>query len=201
LDPSIDREHVNLDKLFFKFDNFGQDYLVSENLHGNLNGHVYGHVRIHKDFAPILAESEIHMDLAVINGKLEHFAMLDAMSEFFADKNLKLVSFDTLANHIDLTNGILNVPEMTINSSIGFMRISGSQDMDMNMDYYVRVPWKMVTGVASSKLFGRKKEEVDPEQIDEIQYEDTDRRVRFLNLRLKGNTEDYKITLEKNKNQ
>ncbi len=199
LDPDIRLSHVNLDKLFFKFDNFGQDYLVSENLHGNLDGHVYGHVRIHKDFSPILAESDVHMDLSVTKGRLEHFSMFDAMSDYFADKNLEIVSFDTLANHLDLKNGILSVPEMTINSSLGFIRLSGTQDMDMNMDYFVRVPWKLVTGAASSKLFGKKKEEVNPEQIDDIQYESTDKRTRYLNLRIKGDTEDFDVTLSKDK--
>jgi hypothetical protein len=199
LDPIINVSHVNLDMLFFKFDNFGQDYLISENLHGHLDGKLNGHIRIHKDFAPILAESEIHMDLAILNGRLEHFSMFDAMSDYFADKNLEIVSFDTLANHLDLINGILSVPEMTINSSIGFIRLSGSQDMDLNMEYFVRVPWKLVTGAASSKLFGRKKEEVNPEQIDAIQYESTEKRTRFLNLRIKGNTEDFEVTLSKDK--
>jgi hypothetical protein len=139
------------------------------------------------------------MDLAILNGRLEHFSMFDAMSDYFADKNLEIVSFDTLANHLDLINGILSVPEMTINSSIGFIRLSGSQDMDLNMEYFVRVPWKLVTGAASSKLFGRKKEEVNPEQIDAIQYESTEKRTRFLNLRIKGNTEDFEVTLSKDK--
>jgi hypothetical protein len=197
LDPDISMSGVNLDKLFFKFDNFGQDYLVSENLHGTIGGRMYGHVRIHKDFAPVLAESEVHMDISVIDGRLEHFAMLEAMSDYFSDKNLSMVSFDTLSNHLDFVNGLLSFPEMTINSSLGFLRISGSQDLDMNMDYYVRIPWKMVTTAASSRLFGRKKDEVDPEQVDEIQYEDSDKRVRYVNLRIKGNTEDYEITLSK----
>jgi hypothetical protein len=100
---------------------------------------------------------------------------------------------------MDFNAGILSIPTMTINSSIGFMDIKGSQDMDLNMDYYVRIPWKMVTNVAASKLFGKKVEEVDPEQVDAIQYAKDGKKTRFVNVRIKGNTEDYKITLEKAK--
>jgi hypothetical protein len=71
--------------------------------------------------------------------------------------------------------------------------------MDLNMDYYVRIPWKMVTNAAASKLFGKKAEEVDPEQVDDIQYAKDGKKTRFVNVRIKGNTEDYKITLEKAK--
>lgn len=197
IDPDMTVKNVDLDKLMFKFDNFGQDYLVNENLHGKLNGRITGHIRVHKDLVPIVNESEIHMDVEVLDGRLENFAMLQSMSDFFADKNLNKVLFDTLANHIDIEKGMLKIPNMIINSSLGFMQLSGQQDFDMNMDYYVRVPWRMVTQAASSKLFGRKKEEVDPDQVDEIQRKDLSERTRYVNVRIKGNTEDYKITLEK----
>jgi hypothetical protein len=59
----------------------------------------------------------------------------------------------------------------------------------------------MVTNAAASKLFGKKAEEVDPEQIDDIQYADTDKKTRYVNVRIKGNTEDFKITLEKSKGE
>lgn len=199
--PDMRVTDADLDKLMLKFDNFGQDHLVSENLHGRISVHVTGHLRLHKDMTPIVNESEIHMDIAVVDGRLEHFAMLDVMSEYFSDKNLKKVSFDTLANHIDITNGLMTIPNMSINSSLGYMQISGQQDMDMNMDYYMRVPWKMVTEAASSKLFGKKREAVPADQIDAIEYEDENKRTRYLNIRIKGNTEDYKITLDKNEKE
>jgi hypothetical protein len=198
-DPDVRITDADLDKLMVKFDNFGQDHLVSENLHGRISVHLTGHLRVHNDMVPIVDQSEIHMDLSVVEGRLEHFAMLDAMSEYFSDKNLKIVSFDTLANHIDITKGLMTIPNMHINSSLGHMQISGQQDMDMNMDYFMRVPWKMVTETASSKLFGKKRDAVPEDQMDAIQYADETKKTRYLNIRVKGNTEDYKITLEKSK--
>jgi hypothetical protein len=200
--PDINVQHVDLDKLLLKFDNFGQDHLVSENLHGKLSGKITGKIHMHKDLVPIIDDSEIHIDMEVLDGRLENYAMLEAMADYFADKNVKKVMFDTLTNHIDLTQGKLTIPKMSINSSLGFMEISGSQDLNMNMDYYVSVPWKMVTQAASSKLFGgKKKEEVDPEQVDEIQSADPNKRTRFVNIRIQGTPEDYKITMRKNRDK
>jgi hypothetical protein len=198
-DPDIRITDADLDKLMLKFDNFGQDHLVSENLHGRISVHLTGHLRLHNDMVPIVDQSEIHMDLSVVDGRLEHFAMLDAMSDYFSDKNLKIVSFDTLANHIDITKGLMTIPNMQINSSLGYMQISGQQDMDMNMDYFMRVPWKMVTETASSKLFGKKRDAVPEDQMDAIQYADETKKTRYLNIRVKGNMENYNITLEKSK--
>ena len=109
------------------------------------------------------------------------------------------VRFDTLQNHIDFTNGTINIPNMTINSSLGFMQIAGTQDMDMNLEYYLRVPLSLVAGAGWSKLFGKKEEEVDKDQVDEIEYMDKDKKVAFVNIRIVGNIDDYKITLGKDK--
>jgi hypothetical protein len=196
--PNMRLEGVDLDKLLFKFENFGQDHIVSENLHGKLFATITGKIHMHPDLIPIIDDSEIHMDVTVYNGRLENYAVLVALGDYFKDKNVSKVYFDTLSNHIDLTNGVMTIPNMTINTSLGFMQISGTQDMDYNMEYYVRIPLKMVTKAGAQKLFGKDNPDgVDPEQEDEIQYADESKKTRYVNLKITGDAEDYKITLEK----
>jgi len=194
--PVMTLDKVDLDKLLFKFENFGQDHLVSENLHGKLSGKVTGNVHMHADLVPIIDDSEIKLDVEVTQGRLEHYAALDALSEFFKDKNLSRVLFDTLKNNLELNKGVLSIPKMTINSTLGFVEISGKQDMNMNMEYYLRIPWQLVTQVGKTKLFDK---ENQPAGDDEIQYRDESKRVRFLNLKLTGTPENYKISLGKDK--
>lgn len=194
-------DKLDIDKLLIKFENFGQDYLINENLHGKVSGTIESKFLVHPDFTPIIEKSEANMKLAVYNGSLVNFAPIQAMSSYFQDKNLSLVRFDTLSNEFDLRDGILYIPSMNINSSIGFIELSGKQGLDLNMDYFVRVPLSLVTQVGFKSLFGGKnKEEVDPDQEDAIVYRDTDKRVRFLNINISGNPDDYKISLGRDKN-
>lgn len=197
--PDLNVKEIDLDKLLFKFENFGQDHLVSENLHGKLSGSVKGKVHLHADMVPIIDDSDLHLNVEVVGGRLENYSALQALSEFFGDKNLKKVFFDTLRNKIDLKQGVMTVPAMTINSSLGFIEVSGKQDMQMNMEYYLRIPWKVITQAGSQKLFGKKTEEVDPSQIDAIEYRDKSKTVRFLNLKISGTPENFKVDLGKNK--
>lgn len=197
--PDMTVKNVDLDKLMLKFDNFGQDHLVSENLHGEFSGKITGKIHMHTDMVPKIDDSEIHIDAHVVKGRLEGFALFTYMSDYFKDKNLKSVRFDTLDNTFDFMNGKLIIPSMDINSSIGHMLIEGSQDMDLDMEYYISVPWKMVTQAASSKLFKRKKEEVDSTQVDEIQYAKEDGKTRYVNIKVIGTPEDYNISLGKKK--
>lgn len=196
--PVMKLHKVDLDKLLFKFENFGQDHLVSENLHGKLSGTLSGKIHVHADMVPILDDSEIHLEVDVTQGRLEHYAALDAVSDYFKDKNLSRVLFDTLRNNLDITKGVLSIPNMTINSTLGFIEISGKQDMNMNMEYYLRIPLKLVTQIGAKKLFGN---DDKPEGDDEIQYKDDSKKVRFINLKISGTPDNYKISLGKDKNQ
>jgi hypothetical protein len=198
--PKMKFHKVDLDKLMVKFENFGQDHLVSENLHGTLSGDLWGKIHMHADMVPIIDDSEIHIDFSVTSGKLENYGPMEYLSDYFADKNLAKVIFDTLQNHIDLNKGTLTIPNMTINTSLGFVEMSGQQNLDYSYEYFIRVPWKMVSKVGASKLFGKKKgEEVDPNQEDEIEYLDESKKVRYVNIQILGDLETYSIKLKKDK--
>ena len=194
--PEIKVKNVDLDELMFKFENFGQDHLVSENLHGKFTGTITGKIHMHNDLVPKIDDSEIHMDVNVKQGLLENYALLHYMSDYFKNKNLDKVFFDTLNNHIDIINGDMTVPKMGINSSLGHLEISGKQTLDGHMEYYLKIPWKMVTKTAVSKLFGkRNREEVSPDQIDEIQYGSG--KTKYVSVKITGDNDGYKFSLSK----
>jgi uncharacterized protein involved in outer membrane biogenesis len=192
-------DDVNIEKMMLKLDYFGQDYVINKNIKGRLNGQIKSYVRIHPDLTPMINESEAQLDIDIRNGELVNFAPIRAMASYFKDKNLNIVRFDTLRNTLSFKNGALSIPTMNINTSLGFMEISGTQSLDTHMEYYVRIPLKMVTQVGFRMLFGKKQEEVDPDQVDAIEYRDKDKRVRFMNLKITGTPEDYKVGLGKAK--
>ncbi|TRX51194.1 hypothetical protein FNH22_24690 [Fulvivirga sp. M361] len=196
--PEMNVKNIDLEKLLFKFENFGQDHLVSENLKGNLNATLTGKVHVHADLVPSIDDSELHMEIEVLNGSLMDYSAFNALADYFKDKNLQHVVFDTLRNELDLDQGTLYIPKMNINTSLGFFEVSGKQNTDLSMEYYLRIPWKVVTKAASQKLFG-KKENNNPDEIDEIEYRDETKRTRFINLKVSGTPEDYKISLGKKK--
>ncbi|MES2800061.1 MAG: AsmA-like C-terminal region-containing protein [Bacteroidota bacterium] len=192
--PDIKVKNVDLDKFMVKFDNFGQDHLVSENLHGKFSGHITGKIHLHADLVPKIDDSELKIDMTVLNGRIENYAPILALSDYFQDKNLSKVHFDTLTNVFTLKKSTIDIPRMTINSSLGFLEISGSQGIadKMNMNYLIGVPWKMVGQVAASKLFRKKDGE---ENAEEIQYRQ--KNSKFVYIKMVGDLENYKISLSK----
>lgn len=197
---TVTARDIDLDALMIKFDNFGQDVLLNKNLHGRVSGTVKSTWPMHADLTPIMEKGEAELDIAVVDGSLVKFAPMHALSDFFADKNLDLVRFDTLRNVLKLKNGVLDIPAMNLNSSLGFIELSGKQGLDLTMEYYMRIPWSLVSQAATTKLFGgKRKEEVDPEQEDAIHYRDAEERLRFLNVKVTGTPDDFKVTLGRDK--
>ena len=87
---------------------------------------------------------------------------------------------------------------MTIESSLGHMELSGTHDSNQNIDYYLRIPWKTVRKAAWQKLFGKKKDTLSiEEQEDEIVEIDPNKKTKYLNVKIKGNIDDYKVSLGK----
>jgi len=201
LKPDLRFKNVELDKLLFKFENFGQDAIVSENLHGKLTADIGGKIRMYPDMIPDIDQSEIHMDIQVLDGKLENYKYMEMLSDYMGDKDLTSVRFDTLQNHMDIKNGTLTIPKMSIESTIGHFELSGTQDMDFNMEYYIRIPWSIIKQGARFKLFGDKKTEDGETGDDKIIEVDPNKKTRYLNLKIKGNMDDYKITMGKAKKQ
>jgi hypothetical protein len=196
--PDLVLDNVDLDKLLFKFENFGQEHIVSDNLQGRLTTRIKGNIRVYPDLVPDLDQSELEMDVKVLNGRLKNYNPMLALSDYMGDKNLQNVRFDTLKNNLVVKEGRINIPNMTIESTLGHMEFAGTHDNQNNIDYYLRIPWKTVRKAAWQKLVGGKnKGESDASQEDEIIELDPDKNIKYLNLKIKGSIDDYKISLGK----
>ena len=199
--PNIYVQNLNIDRFMIKFDNFGQDYVVSDNLHGIINGDITGKLHIHKDLTPILDKSDIVINLEAINGQLEDYKPLEYLEDFFKDKNLKKVRFDTLQNTFELKNNVLQIPNMTINSSLGFIELWGEQNLGgkRTMNLFIKVPLKIVTKTILQKLFKGKRKDIDPNKEDAIEYIDKDKKMAFVHINLLADEDDYQIKLQRDK--
>ncbi|HEY1037926.1 MAG TPA: AsmA-like C-terminal region-containing protein [Bacteroidia bacterium] len=206
--PNIKFKNVDLAKLMVRFDNFGQDYILSENVKGIVTGTLSGRIRMRSDLIPMMDKSRVLVNTTVVNGELNNYGPMSMLADYFKDKNINNIRFDTLINTFEIKKGVFYIPNMNINSSLGFIEMSGQQSFvtTTDMDYTIKVPMKMVTDVGFKYLFGKKKEEMDSTHVDGIVYRDKDKKVRFVTIKMKGNTDDIKISLggkekEKDKKQ
>lgn len=196
LKPKLSIRNVDIDKLMFKYESMGHDVELSKNLHGSLSADINGNIRVYPDMVPDLDQSEIHLDVEVLDGRLVNYEPMRLLSDYMGDKDLTNIRFDTITNHIDLTQGILSIPSMNVESTLGHYELSGKHDLDHKLEYYVRIPWKTIREGARSKLFGTKKEE---EVSNDIIERDPNKPVKYLNLKIHGTLDNFKVGLGKDK--
>jgi len=201
-------EQVNIDQVFFKFDNFGQDYLVSNQVHGTLDGTIDVKSHLYPDLTPKLDHTDAHMDLKITDGRLENFAPMQAMSDFMGERNLKNIRFGEMENTFDFSDGVLSVPKMKIASTLGYIFLSGSQDMQERINYEVQVPLSLVQSAGWNMLRskisgGSNKAGADDtaEAEEEIISEQTGLIRRYMTFNISGTVEEFEVGMGKKKKE
>ncbi|MEZ4757462.1 MAG: AsmA-like C-terminal region-containing protein [Flavobacteriales bacterium] len=199
---------VELDKVMFKLDNFGQDVLVHDNLHGRVTGSLTldGHLHpdLTPDLTPDLGHTTVVADLRVEEGRLTRFAPMHAMALFMDGKDLDNIRFGELENRFTFTDGTLHVPEMKISSTLGYMHLSGRQNMDLSMDYTLRLPLDLVRKAGWSTLRNKLRSQARREELALI--EQTEAEIiseqkglikGYLTVRITGTPDDFEVHMGK----
>jgi len=163
---TIQVQDMEMDKMFYKMDNFGQDYLINENLHGKVSGTIQSKVLLHPDLVVNLRDTEAHIEATIREGRLTNFAPFKMMDRFMAGRDLENVRFGEMNNVIDVKNGEISIPRMEISSTLGYMMISGKQnfDNDLQMSYLVEVPAFVIKDALWNHLSRKRRERRQREQ-------------------------------------
>lgn len=209
LGADLHADSVALRGLLYRMDNFGQDFVVNDNLGGRASGILRIDAHMHPDLVPDLAHTTVVAGVTVHDGRLKNFAPLHAMADFMGDKDLDDVQFGELRNTFTFRDGALHIPEMKVTSTLGYLYLSGRQSVDLEMDYTLRLPLSLVKQAAwntvKSKLRGtgrNKEEEAELEQADaEIISGQKGPFKGYLTMNVTGTPDDYKVKLGKGKNR
>jgi hypothetical protein len=136
---SLDVKGIDINKAFKAFNNFGQTFIVSDNLHGRLTGTTTilsplgSDYRINKQ--ALVAEAR----LLITEGRLVNFAPVESLSDYLDLDELKNISFSKLENDLFISNSTVSIPRMLINSSAVNFTMYGTHKFDGDYSYHVRL--------------------------------------------------------------
>jgi len=178
--------HLDLNKLFFSCNNFGQEFLQDKNLGGFITADVKFKALWDKNFEIKMKSVFVDADLKVEDGKLVDFEPLNALSSFVKLEELKTVQFKTLENHILIKDEVITIPQMDINSSLYNMTIDGTQNFNSSFKYILRLS---LNEVMAKKFKSKKREK---EYFGEIEDDGLGRTNLFLTI--SGTPDDFKVS-------
>lgn len=127
---------VDISKLFWSFNNFGQTTLTNNNLKGKLTATVqFASVwsdKLVADLSKIYARTTIAID----QGELNNFAPMKQLSKYMKMSDFDHITFSKWENEIEIKNKKIIIPKNEIQSSAMNLSMSGTHDFSNNIDYH-----------------------------------------------------------------
>jgi hypothetical protein len=175
---------VNVSKLFYSFNNFGQeaDGLTDKNLNGTIDCKITMSATWNQDLTPDMELLKASVDVTVENGELNNYQTLNALARFIKVEDLQQVRFKKLTNKFEIYNQKIVIPEMEIQSNAINLKLSGIHYFDQRMDYHVKI---RLSELLSKKAKSAKKENDDFGEIEDDGLERT-----TIYLLVTGNTDN-----------
>ena len=179
---------INMNKLFYSFNNFGQTFITNQNLQGDITGKVsFGsewNNKLEIDHKSVIAECEINL----INGELNNFEPMMGLSKFINIDELKEIKFSEFGNTITIKNEKIYIPQMDIVSSVLNISASGEHSFNGYYQYHVSL---LLSDLLSAK-FKKTKHKESFNDLDE----DNSGKIH-LNLLLEGDKENFAVKRDK----
>jgi len=178
--------NLDINKLFYEMENFGQEVVVDKNLRGRISAFV--------EFRSVWSnqlevnENSIYMkcNTTVENGELINLQSMLALSKYLKGADLKTIKFSTLTNTIEIKNRKIHIPAMEVKSSAVDITASGVHTFDNMVDYKL--------GLYLSQIMGRKVKAQNTE-FGTIEDDGLGRPMLFLTM--KGPAADPKFTWDR----
>ncbi len=170
---------LNIDSIFYVFNNFSQNWLVDKNLEGKVTSDIKLYMNFNKNLVLNSNSLIADIDAMIENGELNDFEPMMQLSKFVEEKSLAQMRFSRMTNHIKIENRTIYLPQMEIRSNVSNILVSGTHTFDHVIDYHLSVPLKNFLKISQRK-----------------DYTENARQGINLLLKITGTTADYKISLD-----
>lgn len=133
--------NVNVQHLFYAFENFGQDAITDKNLRGTFFGNatVSGSMLNDGKIVPRSLRGKVSFDIR--NGALVNFEPMSRIGSFaFRNRDFSNIRFSNLKNTLSISQGKVNIPPMEIRSSVLNIFLSGVYSFGTGTDIGMRIP-------------------------------------------------------------
>ena len=131
--------HININKAFRTFHNFGQDFIKAENLSGMLSGSLSFLLPMDSMLIPQIKSLTAEGKYLIVNGALINFDPVKKLSSFIELSELENIHFAQLENDFFIRNNYLYVPQMDVKSTAADLSVNGKHSFDNEYEYHVKM--------------------------------------------------------------
>jgi hypothetical protein len=183
ISAQMNLQHINVKKLFYGFDNFGQTTLTSANINGVMDSKTNITGNMNSSGKLLSSTLNGQMFFSLKNAALINFQPLLNMQKFvFKKRDLKNVQFAELQDTFDIKGGDIYIHRMPVQSSALTMYIEGLYSFGDKTDISIQVPLSTLVS--------------KPDDYKKISKSKSDRPGPSIYLRAKDKNGQVKIGLD-----
>ncbi len=135
----LDCNKIDIRQFLDQLDNFGQEVLTAENLHGTLTSLIK--LNVFFDSLGNFKQDELFVvaDVNIDNGELVNFKMMESFATFVKMQDLKDIRFTNLKNQFKIEHSKMYMPAMFIQSNAINLVVGGEYSFTHDMDFKIKV--------------------------------------------------------------
>ncbi|MEJ7693123.1 AsmA-like C-terminal region-containing protein, partial [Daejeonella sp.] len=133
--------NVNVERLFYAFDNFGQQAITNENLRGTFFGGTSVSGSMSEDGAIVPRSFRGNVAFDIRNGALVNFEPLKKVGAFaFPNRNFTDIRFTSLKNTLNIQGNKIIIPPMEIRSTVLNIFLDGVYSFTTGTNIAIKIP-------------------------------------------------------------
>jgi len=174
-------EGIHVDSVFYVFNNFRQNFLMSRHLRGQLKASVNTYFVLDDKLKFYSNTLTSFIQATIVKGELLDFEPIQNLSKYIKEEDLAELHFSELQNDIQIYDRKVVIPEMEILSDANHIFVSGTHTFDQNIDYHFRIPLDQ---------FRR------PDRDERYGAVDNNSGTPNLFLKMQGTAKDYNVAID-----
>jgi hypothetical protein len=140
---------INVDSIFYVFENFDQNFIVDKHLKGKAYADVSLEFTLNQNLRLYQETLVSDISTSIKGGELNNFEPMKKLNKYLNDEGLSKVRFSELKNDIHIENKTVYIPQMEVRTNVTSIKISGTHTFDQRIDYRLVAPLRNDKNITS----------------------------------------------------
>ena len=173
---------IDIDSIFYVFENFDQNFIVDKHLKGKAYADVSLEFALNQNLRLYQETLVSDISTSIKGGELNNFEPMKKLNKYLNDEGLSKLRFSDIKNDIHIENKTVYIPQMEVRTNVTSIKISGTHTFDQRIDYRLIAPLRNDKNVTS----------VEAKQA--LQEDGTGQSKLFL--KIVGTADDYRVVYD-----
>jgi AsmA-like C-terminal region len=140
---------IDIDSIFYVFENFDQNFLVDKHLKGKANADVSLEFSLNQNLRLYQETLVSDISTSIKGGELNNFEPMKKLNKYLNDEGLSKLRFSDIKNDIHIENKTVYMPQMEVRTNVTSIKISGTHTFDQRIDYRLIAPLRNDKNITS----------------------------------------------------